>query len=272
VTVPAAQAIMSSNVFFEPRVRRTPDANMSVDDDSKNDESAIDLPAITSIWECDKIEKLGEKGSGDESWQCHWCDLVFKRWNATKALHHVTCGLKQHMKVCSAKIGMPYRARYKVLVTMKTSKASSVAKAKERIDLSLDEDNVQLANKILLGPRKRKAVPAMLASSVEIASGGDSFAAGGMVRTSLQPTLFECTPPHSFALSGRFDAEHEEEKTIKNSGSKLNAAIADMIHAHGLPFSLSESPRFQRMLRLAKFAPPGYEPPKRKLVGGDCLL
>jgi hypothetical protein len=79
VKVTAAQAIMSSNVFFEPRVSRTPDANMSVDDDSKKDESAIDLPAITSIWECDKIENLGEKGSGDESWQCHWCDLVFKR-------------------------------------------------------------------------------------------------------------------------------------------------------------------------------------------------
>jgi hypothetical protein len=72
---------------------------MYVDDDSNNDESSIDLPAITSIWECDKIEKLGEKGLGDESWQCHWCDLVFKRWNATKALHHVTSGLKQHMKV-----------------------------------------------------------------------------------------------------------------------------------------------------------------------------
>jgi hypothetical protein len=143
-----------------------------------------------------------------------------------------------------------------------------VAKAKERIDLSLDEDNVQLANKILLGPRKRKAVPAMLASSIEIESGGDSFAAGGMVRTSLHTTLFECTPPHSFPLSGRFDAEHEEEKTINNSGSKINAAIADIIHAHGLPFSLSEPPRFQRMLRLANFAPPGYEPPKRKLVGG----
>jgi hypothetical protein len=114
VKVPAAQAIMLSNVFFETCVRRTPDVNMSVDDDSKNDESAIDLPAITSIWECDNIEKLGEKGSGDESWQCRWCGLVFKRWNATKALHHVTCGLNQHMKVCSAKIGMPYRAGYKV--------------------------------------------------------------------------------------------------------------------------------------------------------------
>jgi hypothetical protein len=84
------------------------------------------------------------------------------------------------MKVCSSKIGMPYRARYKVMLTMKMSKASSVAKSKERIDMSLDEDNVQLANNILVGPRKRKAVPVSLASSVESASGGDSFAAGGM--------------------------------------------------------------------------------------------
>jgi hypothetical protein len=50
------------------------------------------------------------------------------------------------MQVCSDKIGMPYRARYKVLLAMKMSKASSVAKAKERIELSLDEDNVQLSD------------------------------------------------------------------------------------------------------------------------------
>jgi hypothetical protein len=187
-----------------------------MDDDSNNDELDIYLPTITSIWECEKIEKLGEKGLCDESWQCHWCDLVFKRWNATKVLHHVACGIKQHMKVCSAKIGMPYRARYKVLLTMNMPKASSEAKAKEHVDLSLDEDNVQLANKISWGPRKRKAVPASLVASVECASGVDSFAAGGMVCTSLQPTLFECTPPHSFALCGGFEAEHEEEKIFKN--------------------------------------------------------
>jgi hypothetical protein len=166
---------------------------------------------------------------------------------------------------------MPYRARYKVLLTMKMSKASLAAKAKECIDLSLDEDNVQLAKKISVVPRKRKAVPASLAASVESASGGDSFAAGGMVSTSLRPTLFECTPPHSFALFGGFEAEHEEEKIVKNSGAKVNADIADMIHAHGMSFSLSESPRFQRMLRLAKFAPPRYEPPRWKLVGERLL-
>jgi hypothetical protein len=74
-----SSAIMTSNMFFEPRVRLTPAVNMSVDDDSNDDELDIDLPAITSIWECEKIDKLGEKGLGDESWQCHWCYVVFKR-------------------------------------------------------------------------------------------------------------------------------------------------------------------------------------------------
>jgi hypothetical protein len=62
---------MSSNVLFEPHFHHTPAVNMSVDDDSNNDELDIDLPLITSIWECEKIEKLGEKGLGDESWKCH---------------------------------------------------------------------------------------------------------------------------------------------------------------------------------------------------------
>jgi hypothetical protein len=45
-----------------------------------------------------------------------------------------------------------------------------------------------------------------------------------------------------------------------------------MIHVNGMPFSLSESPRFHHMLLLTKFAPPGYELPNRKLVGGGRLL
>jgi hypothetical protein len=110
------------------------------------------------------------------------------------------------MSVCSVNIGMPYRARCKVLLAMKMSKASSAVIAKERIELSIDEDNVQLANKISLVPRERKAVPAILAASIGSASGGDSFSSGGIVRTGLQPTLFECTPPHSFALRGGFEA------------------------------------------------------------------
>jgi hypothetical protein len=57
--------------------------------------------------------------------------------------------------------------------------------------MSLDEDNVQLAEKHTLGPRKRKAVPVISAASIASASGSNSFTSGGMVITSFHPTLFE---------------------------------------------------------------------------------
>jgi hypothetical protein len=122
-----------------------------------------------------------------------------------------------------------------------------------------------------LGPRKRKAVPSRLEASIASAIDSDSFASGGMLSTSLHPTLFECTPTHLFVLGGGFEEEQEEEKGVKNSAAKLNAAIADIIRADGLPFSLLQSPQFHSMLCLAKFALPGYEPPKRELGGGQLL-
>jgi hypothetical protein len=57
-----------------------------------------------------------------------------------------------------------------------------------------------------------------------------------------------------------------------NIAAKLNAAIADLIHDEGLNFDLSEKARFQYMICLAKFAPPVYEPPKRKLIDGRLLV
>jgi hypothetical protein len=50
------------------------------------------------------------------------------------------------MKVCSVNIGMPDKECYNVLLEIKILKASSVAaKAKEFINISLDEDNMQLS-------------------------------------------------------------------------------------------------------------------------------
>jgi hypothetical protein len=109
---------------------------------------------------------------------------------------------------------MHYKARYKVLLYMTISKASSAAKSKDSIDMSLDEDNAQLAEKKSLGLRKRKAVPASSAASVPIVSASgssrDRFTSGGIVIASLQPTLFECMPTHSYVLGGDFE-EYQEE-------------------------------------------------------------
>jgi hypothetical protein len=64
--------------------------------------------------------------------------------------------------------------------------------------------------------------------------------------------------------------KHEEK--VGNSSVRINAAIADRVHAHGLPFILSETARFHHVIRLAKFAPTKYEPPKCNLIAVRLLL
>ena len=51
----------------------------------------------------------------------------------------------------------------------------------------------------------------------------------------------------------------------------LNYAIADMIHAHGLPFILSDSPRLKLILKLARTVGTFYVPTSRKTVSGSLL-
>ena len=48
-------------------------------------------------------------------------------------------------------------------------------------------------------------------------------------------------------------------------------AIADFIHAEGLPFAVAESPRLALIAKLAKNASLAYRPPDRKAVGGRLL-
>jgi hypothetical protein len=63
----------------------------------------------------------------------------------------------------------------------------------------------------------------------------------------------------------------EDEEKVGYSAARLNAAIADLVHAQGLTFDLTETACFHRVIRLAKFAPPNYKPPKRKLAAGRLL-
>lgn len=53
--------------------------------------------------------------------------------------------------------------------------------------------------------------------------------------------------------------------------NKLTAAISNMIYAHGLSASLSESPFLQEVIKLARHVPVTYKPPHRRLVGGLLL-
>ena len=57
----------------------------------------------------------------------------------------------------------------------------------------------------------------------------------------------------------------------KVNEATLELAIADMIHADGLSFSLAESLRFKRVLKLARCVSSNFKPPSRQLVAGDLM-
>jgi hypothetical protein len=56
-----------------------------------------------------------------------------------------------------------------------------------------------------------------------------------------------------------------------SNNSRLTMAIADCIHSDGLPFRFGESPRFQKILRLAQTVGTDYIPPNRNHVAGRLL-
>ena len=62
-----------------------------------------------------------------------------------------------------------------------------------------------------------------------------------------------------------------DEGLDKVNEATLSLAIADLIHSEGLAFSLSESARFNRVLRLARCVGSSYKPPNRKAVSGELL-
>jgi hypothetical protein len=137
------------------------------DEDDEDDEDQFELPKIKNIWECEKIEKCGTKNE-NEGWICHWCDKDFRVWNATKALCHVTAALKHNMRVCAAKIALPYKAPYQFLLDMRSKKVAVDAQYK---------DNIDLANKIAGSAKKRKTLDGYFCPKMH------------------QPTLHDCTPP-----------------------------------------------------------------------------
>ena len=59
--------------------------------------------------------------------------------------------------------------------------------------------------------------------------------------------------------------------SLPSAESQLTMAIADMIHSWALPFTLTEDPKFCKMLVLAKNVTTSYKPPNRNAVAKELL-
>jgi len=55
------------------------------------------------------------------------------------------------------------------------------------------------------------------------------------------------------------------------AGQRMDIAVADFMHSHMLPFSLTECPKFLKLLNTAKSLGTGYLPPDRRKMSGPLL-
>ena len=58
---------------------------------------------------------------------------------------------------------------------------------------------------------------------------------------------------------------------MTSNDTRLTVAIADIIISEGLSFNISQKPRFNKVLDLARTVPTFYQPPNRKLISKDLL-
>jgi hypothetical protein len=198
-------------------------------DDDYDNNGVIELPEIKMIWDCEKIEKFGSKNKKDEGRIWHWCDSDYRVWNATKPLRHVTVAPEHNMRVRVVNIPYLYKVGYLFLLEMKANKVAVTVQSKDHIDNDLEEENFDLAHKIAGIAKKRKTLGAYFGAKMH------------------QLTPYDCTPPYKWIVIDDEMVFDYEEK-VGNAAARLNATITDRVHAHGLPFILSETVCFHRVI------------------------
>jgi hypothetical protein len=62
------------------------------------DETSTSLP---SVWDLEHVLKSGDS-KATQTWKCLWCNMVFKKWNATKVLYHLAKKSGNDVRVCKA--------------------------------------------------------------------------------------------------------------------------------------------------------------------------
>ena len=68
-----------------------------------------------------------------------------------------------------------------------------------------------------------------------------------------------------------FMGDNNTQKMMNSNETRLTVAIADLIISEGLSFNLSQKPRFNKVLELARYASKCYQTPNRKLISKDLL-
>jgi hypothetical protein len=214
------------------------------------------LPLIKSIWEDDRVQKMNDPNDNKPRWKCSWCGYLGAGFNATKALFHVNKVRGNDVKSCKGKIELPYKERYKALLSSLQTKRRSGEIMAQRLDTHIEshQDKISVA---FHATKRLKSAPPPPCASLSSVSASQFSTDSRMVESTRGNNMLQMLISNQIA-----DPRNE---------SRLTMAIADMIHSLGLPFSMADDPKFRKVVALAKVASTNYKPPNRQRVGGDLL-
>ncbi len=153
------EAVAAAEAYILPPHPPPGTGNLLIDVDEEQDEEP--LPVLSSIWECQMINKisgLDDNGKPFSGWTCGWCPLKydgsspkpFRSMNATKALHHVTRVGGEAIRPCRGRIPAAKMKQYHDLHLSKTltkehrisrrdTMGNSIADMQDRTVLALAE-------------------------------------------------------------------------------------------------------------------------------------
>jgi len=204
-----------------------------------------------TIWDDDMV--LLDRSA--KRWTCRWCKNTFVV-NATKAVAHLSKTRGNEVQICPIGMDEFHRKRYAAFQQALDHKRSLKKRSSDRMDVVIEQHNIIVADKL---DRRKEA------RHCGTSQKGNGASIGGGSSTN--------TPVSEITRSTWY-----HQATIKNSlssnpsnDSKLTMAVADLIQSLGLPFSLASSPKFHKMLDLAKTCTKKFQPPHRRQIAGELL-
>lgn len=244
----------------------SPASESEAEVDNEADEFQVAAPpaaaaapmALSSVWDHPLVEIMEETtafGKIKKSWKClaPGCYNTWSGLNTTKALAHGSrdpgyCKEK-HVKPCT---GTATPEQINLFGSFLKGKLNKKA-AKKRGSELVAEDILASTTAASQSLKHKKS---------KTTSGGFASA-----NSSLSCNSTEGGTHHQLDVVTSF-----EKSTIDGcNAADLDAAIAQMVYCKALPFSFGECPYFQRVIQVARTAPKGYVPPKRKTLCGDML-
>jgi len=214
------------------------------------------LVPLKRLWDCEYI------GKSEKGWTCGWCNKFTRGLSLTRAISHLTFNQYGESQIKSCSVGRMnplYRQRYLTFASKYYGNKYQKKQNAATHMASIGKHTATLANHHSGGKNEYTGVSPNYFNYSSLTE---------MAYKKVKLTTEEHTPPNMIQL--HLDPGSGESFN-PNNHVQLDMAIADMIHAHGLPFLLAESPRLKNVIRLARHCRKDYSLPSRTSVGGSLL-